>query len=480
MKTRTINRRPFLSVLAVAASLFLALLITAPRVEANAAYGATILNTVQIDYTDAGGLTVYHANATTSVTVNLVKTGLIISGRPTVGSPGSTAGQPGGATVDSGSTASYIIALTAKANGGDTYNLTPALNDPSNITGAAFAWATVGTNGSTVITAGNPATVSLGASIIQANTSNTISIPGGSLADSLIQAYASGSSAGNRVLVVNGVDYRVSSISGSGNAPSNTHNLNQYYNDLGTATPEQLVVITLVANPDGAAAAPSFTVNALKGTIAGEQILVNVIVSASVGPTMNTNGTVDFNVTTSSSGGGNVVTLPTGDITTTFRSNNLQVRKTVANCGTTGTCGSYAASATGNPGDILEYKVEVNNAGGSVAKLVKAADAVPTYTQLVCGAAISGASALGTAACTGTPTTAAIATIQKTGSASATYISFQSSDNECGSGDGSGNAAGFAETNALNFYLGSGCTASAGGDVDSAATYTIIYRVKMN
>jgi uncharacterized repeat protein (TIGR01451 family) len=239
-------------------------------------------------------------------------------------------------------------------------------------------------------------------------------------------------------------------------------------------------VITLIANPDGAAVAPSFTVNNLKGTIAGEQILVKVDVSASVGPTMNINGTLNFNVTTTSSGGGNSVVIPT-DITTTFRSNNLQVKKTVTNCGPAGaSCGSYTATATGNPGDILEYKVEVNNAGGSLAKLVTAADAVPTYTQLVCGAAVPGASSLGTAACTGSPTTAAIATIQKTGSASPTYITFQSSDNECTGGDGSGNAAGFVETSAMHFYLGSGCTGSAGGDVAAGATYTIIYRMKMN
>jgi hypothetical protein len=50
MKTRTTQRRPFWAALAVVASLFLALLITAPGVQAITGAGATILNTVQIDY----------------------------------------------------------------------------------------------------------------------------------------------------------------------------------------------------------------------------------------------------------------------------------------------------------------------------------------------------------------------------------------------------------------------------------------------
>ena len=137
---------------------------------------------------------------------------------------------------------------------------------------------------------------------------------------------------------------------------------------------------------------------------------------------------------------------------------------------------AFAASTTGNPGDILEYQVKVNNAGGSAASKVTAADAVPIYTQLVCG----GVGTLGTTACTGTPTTAAIATIYD--GTTTTYITYQSSDNECATGVGAGNAAGFAEGSALNFYMGNTttCNATTGGTVNAAATYTITYRVKMN
>ena len=117
----------------------------------------------------------------------------------------------------------------------------------------------------------------------------------------------------------------------------------------------------------------------------------------------------------------------------------------------------------------------VNNPGGA-AKLVKGTDAVPVYTQLVCGSG-----ALGTAACTGTPTTDIIATI--TSAAGTSLITYESSDNECSGNPanvGAGDAGGFVETSPLHFYMGSGCTASAGGTVAAAATYTILYRVKMN
>ena len=466
MKTRTTRGRPFRAALAVVASLFLALLITAPGVQANTGAGAKILNTVQIDYKDASGTTGYSANASTYVTVNLVKAGLTFSGRPTVGSPGSTAGCPSNQTTDSGATQSYLIALTANANGGDTYSLSSNFPTVTNMASSSVTWSTMRNDGTTAITGGSPSTVDLGASVIQANTVNTISIPGGSTLASGIQTNA----AGFKVLVVNGVDYKVDGIT-AGTAPSNTHVGATPYIDLGVATPEVLAVISLSANPSGANAAPAFAVDALKGTVAAEQILVRLDYTGVVGSTPGTDGVVEFYMGATDSSSGN----PTSSchITTTFRASNVTVEKYVRNVTASG---SFAASATGKPGDILEYQVVVNNAGGSVAKQVKASDAVPIYTQLVCGSG-----ALGTAACTGTPTTDIIATI--TSAAGTSLITYESSDNECSgtpANVGAGDAGGFVETSPLHFYMGSGCTASAGGTVAAAATYTILYRVKMN
>jgi hypothetical protein len=474
MKTRTTQRRPFWAALAVVASLFLALLITAPGVQANTGAGATILNTVQVDYKDAGGTQAFSANATTYTTVNLVKAGLSYSGMPTGTAKGKTAAMPSNQTVDSGSTASYLIALTANANGGDTYNLSRTIGAVTNMISDTVTYSTMKNDGINVITSGSPATVALGASVIQDNLATSISIPGNSNLAALITL----NSAGYKVLVVNGVDYIVTGITG-GTAPSNTHVGNTYYNTVVVGTAETLAVITLAANASGSNTTPAFTAHdaALKGTLVAEQILVKVDVTGTVGPTVGTDGTVAFTLSTTDSSAGNSQTTST--VTTTFRSSNVQIRKTVRNLGPTGVLTpSFAAFTTGNPADILEYKVEIFNAGASSAKVVTGTDAVPIYTKLVCGAA-----ALGTAICTGTLTDI-IATISD--GTTTTNITYGWKDvNECLSpGVGAGGAAGFTEGSPLYFYMGNTTTCNgltpAGGTVNAGATYTITYRVKMN
>jgi len=459
-------------ILAQLVLLFLALFITAPGVEANTGAGATILNTVQVDYKDAGGVQSFSANATTSTTVNLVKSGLTYSGMPTGAAKGKTAAMPSNQTVDSGSTASYLIALTANANGGDTYNLSRAIGAVTNMISNTVTFSTMRNDGTTVITAygAGPATVALGASVIQNNTANTISIPGNSNLAALITL----NSAGYKVLVVGGVDYIVTGIAG-GTAPSNTHVGNTYYNNVGAATAETLAVITLGANTAGSNTTPALTPSdpALKGTVVAEQILVKVDVTGTVGPTAGTDGTVAFTLTTTDSSSGNSQTTST--VTTTFRASNLQVRKTVKNV-TKAT--GYLASTTGDPGDILEYKVEINNAGASTAKVVTGTDAVPIYTKLVCGVG-----ALGATVCTGTLTDI-IATISD--GTTTTNITYGWKDvNECLSpGVGAGGAGGFTEGSPLYFYMGNTTTCNgltpAGGTVNAGATYTILYRVKVN
>ena len=463
MKTRTTQRRPFWAALAVVASLFLALLITAPGVQANIGVNATILNTVQIDYKDASGTTGYSANATTSVTVNLVKAMSTFSGRPTVGSPGKTAACPPNQTIDSGTTQSYLIALTANANGGDTYSLNSNIPTHSNMASYSVTWSTRQNDGTTLITGSSPSSVVLGASVIQANTASTISIPGGSTLASRIQTNA----AGFKVLVVNGVDYIVDSIT-PGTTPSNTHVGATPYNDLGVATPEVLDVISLSKNPSGANVNPNFTVNALIGTVAAEQILIRLDYTGVVGLTPGVDGVVEFFMTSDTG-------ATSCHITTTFHASNLMVEKFVRNCGPTGgTCGSYADHATGNPGDILEYKVVVDNQGASSAQAVKATDAVPTYTTLQC---YSGTYPASMASC---GPGAKFATIFD----GTTYrgITVDNSDNECLTIPvvGAGDANNYIEGSTLHFYMGAGCSNSAGGTVAAAATYTIYYRVKMN
>jgi hypothetical protein len=466
MKTRTTQRRPFWAALAVVASLFLALLVTAPGVQANTGAGATIFNTVQIDYNDAGGTQSYHANASTYTTVNLVQATLTLKGRPTPGSPGTTNPLPAGQTIDSAATATYLISLTSNANGNDPYDLSNAVGTITNMTSSLVTYETVKADGTTPVLTGNPSQVNIGASVIQAVGAGFIKIPGGSLATAGLTGAVA---ADGRVLVIDGKDYLISSVT-AGNKASNTHVGATAYYDLGSATAEVYDTINLVANPTGANVA--FTGAGVNvGDMAEEQVLVLVTVTGVVGSNHTIPGTVPFTFTAASH------TVPadtanTGAITTTFNVSTVTVTKTVRNVTASG---SFADHATGNPGDILEYQVVVNNPGGT-ATSVKAADAVPIYTQLVCGSG-----ALGTAACSGTPTTDIIATI--TVGANTSNITYQSSDNECGiapTGVGSGYASGFVETSALHFYMGTGCTGSAGGAVAAGATYTILYRVKMN
>jgi uncharacterized repeat protein (TIGR01451 family) len=471
MKTRSTQKthRPFWA--GLAATLFVALLAAAPWVEANSGAGGTILNTVTVSYRDAGNVTTYTANATTFVTINRVRQALTASGRPTVGTPGKTAAMPAGQAVSSGATASYIIALTANANGGDTYNLTSALANPNNVAGQSVSWVTLQNDGTTTLTAGNPATIALGASVIQANTATTISIPG----NSNLVALITDNPTAHKTLVVNGIDYIVTGIT-PGTAPSNTHVGATYYNTVGTATAETLAVITLAANPGGANVAPAFTANALIGSQVGEQVLVRVNVTAATGATPGTPGTVDFTVTTTDGGGGNPVT--TTAITTTFNSSNVRVQKNVRNCGQStpvGACGAtaFTASSAGNPGDVLEYQVLVNNAGLSAANLVTATDAVPVYTRLISFTGAYGdggtlGSGLGTQnfATISDGTTTAAVTIQSTDAVPPAV--------------GSGDAGGITETSPIHFFLGTTSNNTTGGSIAPGATYTILYRVKIN
>jgi uncharacterized repeat protein (TIGR01451 family) len=448
-----------------------AVLAAVSGVEANSGAGGRILNTVTVSYKDAGNVTTYTATATTFVTINRVRQVLTASGRPTVGAPGKTALMPAPLTVSSGATASYLIALTANANGGDTYNLTSALANPANVAGQSVAWVTLQNDGTTTLTAGNPATVALGASVIQANTPTTISIPG----NSNLVALITDNPTAHKTLVVNGVDYIVTGIT-NGTAPSNTNLGNVFQNTVGTATPETLAVITLAANPGGAAVAPAFTANALIGAQVGEQVLVRVNITASVGALPGVPGTVDFTVTTTDGAGGNPVT--TAAITTTFNAPNARVQKSVRNCGQAapvGACGAtaFTANAAGNPGDILEYQVLVNNAGLSAANLVTASDAVPVYTTLISFAAAYGdGGALGTGlgtqffATISDGTTTAPITIQNTDAVPPAV--------------GSGDAGGLTAPSPIHFFLGTGSNNTTGGVIAPAATYTILYRVKIN
>ena len=149
---------------------------------AQTAADATILNVVTVDYSDASGSSNFQATASSSVTVNLVEAMAILSGRPTNAAPGTGGAIPTELIVDSGATASYLFAITATSNGGDTYNLSAAIDTVSNVTGETVTSQLVAADGTTAVGGANPASVVLGASIITGVSSpSVLNFPGGTL-----------------------------------------------------------------------------------------------------------------------------------------------------------------------------------------------------------------------------------------------------------------------------------------------------------
>ena len=116
---------------------------------------------------------------------------------------------------------------------------------------------------------------------------------------------------------------------------------------------------------------------------------------------------------------------------------------------------AWGATATGNPGDILEYQVTVTNASGSATSVV-VTDAVPAYTTLVESAGNFAAVFNG----------AIVVDI--------TTVNTDTEDTAVASGDATGTAAG----SAITFYIGTGNTNSTGGTV--VTPYSIVYSVTIN
>ncbi len=354
---------------------------------ANSSYRTTILNVVTVNYKDAGGTNNYAANASTIVTVNLVKAALNPSGAPTVGNGNPALTCLGAVNVSSGSTISALYALTAAANGDDTYNFSMGAPTLNNVTGSV-TYSLLDYTGANPT---SPATRLLGSAIpTRAIDASTLEFPGGALAgfavnDIVIVRRAAGAN-GLRAFLVTAVD--------AGKAPVFTHTGGNTYTDAtGAFSQAELKgtmalgayanqTITLNSSNDttfgGGGAAPAFTIGT--GDIAiglpvGEMVLVKVSVTASTNS--GTDGTVDYVLTTTDSTPGNPATI--GCNVATFKAPNLSIKKEARNVTTSG---SFAATAVGNPGQILEYQVTVSNSGGQASKVV-VADAVPSYTTLV-------------------------------------------------------------------------------------------------
>lgn len=416
----------------------------AHQAAANTAADTTILNVVHVYYQDAGLSTSFEATASASVTVNLVESGLTVT----------TAIDQ---TVGSGATATYVYDLTATANGSDTYDVEIAKGATSGVINDAVTYSLLDNTGAAVgaPVAAGVTSVTLGASLITAVTAeDTLQFAGGTL---------SNISAGD-VVVINGESFIVTSVvAGSGASHDNTGAT--AHTDIGVTTAEVAGVLVLQAHPAGSAVAPSF-VSGSTSAVANVGDLVAERVSLAIYSTADTNtaadGTVVHTLESDYNSNGTINTSGDGyantSNTTTFTGTQLSITKSVRNV-TAGEV-AYAATTTGDPTDVLEYEVIVENTGGGSAANVYVVDTVPTYTSLVVSGGNFGTITDGTTSVTLTDSNAD----SESQGASATDVGY-------------GNATGSAAGDTITIYVGDGATNAAGGSVASGQVFTIKYQV---
>lgn len=478
----------------VAALAIAALGLSAPKASEAAYAGttadATLLNVVKVTYKDASNTQSFEATAKTTVTVNLVRSPLIASAPPSATDGNPAFNCPAPYSIDSGSSVSYLYALTSAANGDESYNFAMGAPVGSNVvTPPSVHWYIL--DGTGAAGAADPASRVLGAATpvgvkgsSTAADKATLLFPGGALAgfengDIVVVNQTTG---GKKAYLVDGAPV-VGSAAG--------HTVGTSVNGLATGMvdiPEvkgelklkafPALTISLNAANDtvyGGTTTPDFSANApVAGEPVGEMIVVKVTATATVN-VFGANGTVSYSLDTTDNQGNNPTALPGATATPVCLAGNFQgvglsITKAVRNA-TVAPAGPFVASSNGNPGEILEYQITVQNAKGK-ANAVRVTDAVPAYTSLVAGATYG---ALGSAAATDI-----FAKADKNGGA-AVNLTVQSSDNEDAavvSGNGTPGSVQAGQT--LTFYVGTGNTAAAGGTVDNASVYHIYYKVKID
>lgn len=478
-------KRNILAVLALSAVAAAAVPATAL---ANTSAGAKVVNVVEVTYSDTSGKNSFTAAASTSTTVNLVQSALNATTAP---SGGTVAGLGCLASVDtvSGGTVSAIYALSATANGADTYSLTIGDNTPSttaNVSDVTRTYTTLTYNGS--VEATNPGSRVLGSAIpVGVGAADTLLFPGGSLSGFdqndivLVEVLDNG----NKVKRA----FKVLAVSaGTPATHANNDGVTGYTTGkLSDAKPEvkgslqlgayENTTVTLNGSSftfGGGNAAPAFTTPATAPTMGvpvGELVLVKVDIKASAS-SVTSDGQAGYTLTATNG-------TNSTDLTCTasyYKRSQLSIRKEVRN--TAG--GGWGGTANGNPGDILEYRITVKNAGGQAAK-VSIKDAVPAYTTLVTNSGN-------------------FATITDSAGKSVTVTTAVNPEGQPTSiNTGFGDAVPTDPNRAINFYLGDTSSETAGGTVPSCSTatastqgecttkggtwldtYTILYQVRID
>ncbi|MBU5612068.1 autotransporter outer membrane beta-barrel domain-containing protein [Geomonas azotofigens] len=491
-------KRNLLAALAISALASAGIPATA---SASTTAGTTILNVVTVDYKDASNTTSFSAAFSTSVTVNLVKAGLNVTSAPDSASmPGFNC--LGIGSYASGGTFSASYALTATANGQDTYKLS-ITNTAHNASSSSASYTIVKADGTTQAPATSGVSDLLLNSAIVVGTSgnDTLLFPGGSL-----KAGTDGGFAKGDVVVV---DYGTSKTAYLvkdvvlGHAAGYSVNGTVASTATGTATAEvrDQIVVEAFANVNGigsAGAAPAFNTKApAVGTVVGEMAIVKIDVSAAAN-LKTTDATVDYQLAVTDSSGNNTTYVGSASnspantcLAGNFLATKLEILKQVKNI-TKNT--GYGPNATSDPRDVLEYLVTVTNNGGQ-AIAAAVIDNVPTYTKLV----TFQDSYDGTVSTDGTGYFAQVSdgvnTVSLTVDASGEVAAQPASPAPT---VGFGKAAAVTAGAALNFYLGQDSSPTGGGTVPSCTdrtkntqslcvapaswnrTYTIKYRVQVD
>lgn len=490
-KRNSIKNRITLATLALTAVTAIGMPRTADAAYVGTMADAKIVNVVRVDYTDISGNNSFAATASTTITVNLVKSSLATYAPPTAGTgvPAGLSCPSSTQTYTSGSTVSFLYALAAKANGDDIYTLTKSIPATSNVSPVTVNMELLNYAGGspTAIAVGPGGTASTfgSATPVGVSGTDTLLFPGGALAGF----------AANDIVLVNlttgGIKAFLVDTVTVGSAKTHDNPGNADHTDVGNtgnetqgslklkAYPDQSIVLNGTTFTFGGNVTPAFNTNGpITGEPVGELKLVHVTVQASA--TGTADGTVTYRLDTTDGTNTSNLECTAGN----FKGVSLQIRKAVKNI-TLGDA-SYAATTVANPGNILEYQVTVDATSG-VASQVVVTDTVPAYTTLTTfttgnyGIAVPD----GTAAANNV-------FAQISDGVNTVNVTVDGTDSEAQPGGATetgfgkavdlvpGTATVIESGSGLTFYVGDTSTNGAGGSVNAATNYTIIYRIKVD
>jgi uncharacterized repeat protein (TIGR01451 family) len=306
----------------------LAVAFAAAEASASTAANTVITNTARVEYDDAGGVPQTPVTASASVTI------LLVAAAPDLTSPADQA-------IAQGTSATLSYTVTSNANGPDTYDITSAAVE----------------NNVSHVDPGVPADLTLGGTTVAAAASTgaaAIVVP----LDGVADAYAHNGLAVGDLVVVNGREYTIASITDDPVANTTTFGI------VGTLQAD-------IAAGDIVGERAVFTVSVASGTIVS-----------------GGSGTHTVTTTATSNTDAGASTPQATPTVVTVNRPTLTVAKTVSVEG-----GAFAATGTAAPGALLTYQVVASNTGATPASAVAFTDVLPAYLTYEPGTARWGTAA---------------------------------------------------------------------------------------